>query len=152
MIAGDDYDVPGMNVYYAIAKDRAGIAFGSRQPGSPLAMVAGFDPGALASPPKWIRRVNAEPGAIEPSSVTAVADIANGLLYLVYSPAHDRAVLQASALATGAIVWEREIPRSRIGGEPSSITITTKHVYVPHWSYLDVFDASSGTHLLTIGE
>jgi hypothetical protein len=52
---------------------------------------------------------------------------------------------------TGEVRWDVVLPRSESGSEPRAIRVTARRVYVPHWTWLDVFDAQSGAHLGTIG-
>ncbi|MCP3141934.1 hypothetical protein [Pyxidicoccus xibeiensis] len=52
---------------------------------------------------------------------------------------------------TGAIRWDVPIPRSKEATGPSALWVHGGRVYVPHWAWLDVFDAETGNLVGTLG-
>ena len=79
-----------------------------------------------------------------------LADIADGTLYLVFAstPGPQLAAIDA---ATGTTRWQVPIPRADTGSAAGAMTISEQRIYLPHFTWLDIFDRASGKHLATIG-
>lgn len=87
------------------------------------------------------------------SSHDVAADLAGGLLVVSYELSGRGGYRLAAFDATnGERRWDVEIPRSKDGSGPRGITATETRVYVPHWTWLDIFDLNTGKVLGTIGK
>jgi hypothetical protein len=79
------------------------------------------------------------------------ADLAAGRLVIAYELVHDGFRLASFDAKSGKRQWDVAIPRSAEGSGPRGITASATRVYVPHWTWLDVFDIATGNVLGTIG-
>jgi hypothetical protein len=79
------------------------------------------------------------------------ADLAAGRLVVAYELVHDGFRLASFDAKSGKRQWDVAIPRSTEGSGPRGITASATHVYVPHWTWLDVFDIGTGKVVGTIG-
>jgi LSD1 subclass zinc finger protein len=143
----DHTPLDGLMPRAALVEGRAGVLVGFKTPGTPVPVVAGFDPATRAV--RWSSPVI--PDATSPA-MDAPADLLGGVLVTGASPA-PLSPFQLVALdaATGARRWAVVVPRSGEGSGPEQLVLTATRVYVPHWTWLDVHDARDGHHLGTIG-
>jgi hypothetical protein len=72
-------------------------------------------------------------------------------LYVQYELRDEGARLQAVDASDGRKLWDVEVPRSESGSEASLMRVTKTRVYLPHWTWLDVFDVKDGKELATVG-
>jgi outer membrane protein assembly factor BamB len=147
--------VPGMTVSYALRQGDHVVGLGYKQKGTSISMIAGLEPprGKGEKQPLWVRTVNPDSRATSTTSTPQVADIADGTLFVTYLASDKQRMNRLAAIdaATGKTVWDVPVPRSEHGSGPSLLVITSSRVYVPHWTWLDVFDVATGKHLATIG-
>ncbi|MGH7283874.1 MAG: hypothetical protein ACRELY_20300 [Polyangiaceae bacterium] len=52
---------------------------------------------------------------------------------------------------SGSQLWDTEIPNSKDGSEADQMLVTPTRVYLPHWTWLNVFDAKTGAVIGTVG-
>ncbi|WP_254625437.1 hypothetical protein [Myxococcus sp. CA051A] len=77
--------------------------------------------------------------------------ISRALIYVGYRLKAGGMQLVRRDARTGVATWDVPIPRSKDGSLPSSIRKRGDRLYVPHWMWLDVFDAKTGNLLGTLG-
>lgn len=125
-----------------------GVAVGHKTPGTPVPMLQGFDPKAKTV--RWSATV--APDALSMSTgMDAPVDLMGGRLYTVYGQVTKGYHLVAFDARTGARTWDVVIPRSESGSDPDEMVVTPKRIYVPHWTWLDVFETGTGKHVGTVG-
>lgn len=137
--------LPGMRVERTLTADGVQVAIGQHSPGTGYPMLAAFN----ASGVLWQRPLSGDPNAAR-DRVPEVADLVRGVLYIPYQRSDGTLRLVAIDAATGRDRWESAPPDSR-GSAPDTMTVTAERVYLPHWTWLDIFDAQTGAHLRTIG-
>jgi hypothetical protein len=153
----DRLKVPGMNISYALREGDRVIALGTKEKGTPISMIAGLEPPRgrkeKSADPLWVRTVNPDSRASSTTSAPQVADIADGVLFVTYSASGTTRTVRLAAIdaATGTTRWDVVVPRSESGSGPDLMVITSSRVYLPHWTWLDVFDVATGKVLATIG-
>ncbi|HJZ88277.1 MAG TPA: hypothetical protein VKN99_24050 [Polyangia bacterium] len=142
--------VPGFEARFALREGALGVAVGSKRPGTEVPMVVGFDPERNAV--QWNRVLPQDPTQAE-TGVPYLTELSHGGVYSFYKLKSLRGgrLVKIDA-ATGATRWDVIVPQSETGTAPETLAITERRVYVPHWTWLDVFDASTGAHLGTIGQ
>lgn len=138
----------GFNAAWVLVDGDRAIAIGHKHPGTPVPMLMGFSLGRRRA--DWVRTLGSDPTAVA-EGAPEVTELVGGRVFSYYGikPFGGRvATLDAK---TGEVAWDVVLPRSETGSEPSMLTATARRVYVPHWTWLDIFDARSGAHLGTIG-
>jgi len=98
----------------------------------------------------WTHKL-AAPGQAPDPEVVELADLLGARVVFMYELKGDGARLAALDARTGSAEWDVPIPRSDDGSEASTFRMTQVRVYLPHWTWLDVFDVTTGKHLGTIG-
>jgi hypothetical protein len=146
-------EVPGMRVTRALRDAASGlsVALGEREPGTRVPMAAGYEPKA-GRRVLWVASIpSSDPLAVE-QGASEVAAISVGRLLVSYSMADSRAGARLACIdaTTGRSLWDAPIPASDTG-DVGAIAASDREVFVSHWTYLDVFDLSSGALRLTIG-
>ena len=88
---------------------------------------------------------------VKEEAPVAVA-ISNGVFLAVYDlqNSDDGSRLAAIDLASGEKRWDVFIPSSGTQGA-EHIFVKDGRVFVPHWTYMNVFDLETGRHQMTIG-
>ena len=141
-----------------VLKDRATgrtVALGSRSPGTRTPMAALFqitDAEKKTSTAFWMNSVTSlNPLAVDEGSPERGA-ISQGRLLVPYEMEDSKAGHHLSCLDvnTGRILWDVPIPKSDTG-TIGGFTASPHHVFVAHWTYLDIFRLADGVHALTIG-
>lgn len=126
-----------------LAPDGARFAIGARAPGTATPLVARV--GA------WKREAtDAEPRLVAEDPPLAF-DLVGGDPILLVEMRDGTARLVRLDGATGATRYDVAVPRSGDGSGPDGYTISDTRVYVPHWTWLDVFDLETGAHQGTVG-
>ncbi len=126
----------------------AGVALGIKMPGTSLPMLAGFD--VATKKVKWAAPVASERQS--PSTFEPAIQLEGARVYVVYQ-LKDSGGLQIAALetATGRRIWDSPLSHLAKGAMATEIVATPTRVYVPHWTWLEVFDASNGALVGTVG-
>jgi hypothetical protein len=147
--------VPGMTVSYALRQGDHVVGLGYKEKGTSISMIAGLEPprGKGEKQPLWVRTVNPDSRATSTTSTPQVADIADGMLFVTYLASDKQRMNRLAAIdaATGNTVWDVPVPRSEHGSGPSLMAISSSRIYLPHWTWLDVFEVATGQHLATVG-
>jgi len=146
----DAYPAPQVSGFVAdrvFHEGNLGVALGAKSPGTRAPMLAGFD--VATSKVNW--SVPVASAGISPSPLWPAAQLANGSFYVVYAlNTLDGAMVARFDVATGKRVWEARLPRAN-GTANEEIVVTPTRVYVPHWTWLDIFNLADGTHVGTVG-
>jgi hypothetical protein len=141
--AASTADAPSARGRWTFGTGKGAVTLGNRSPGTavPLAFAAGGK--------GWLRSLLDDPALMGHDETSA--DLASGLFVAAYSVLPEGYRLLALDAATGDRRWDVAIPCGGEGTGPSGITATETRVYVPHWTWLDVFELSTGKHLGTVG-
>lgn len=140
---------PGFGADLVFTDGSTAVATGHKEPGTRTPMVIGFD--TTSKTVAWSTMVPADPasfGGLENSA----GDLVAGRFFTTYGLNDQKGSRLVSLDAkSGARRWDVAVPRSESGSGVAGLTATSTRVYVPHWTWLDVFDAASGKHLGTVG-
>ncbi len=137
----------GFRTEHVLAEGADQIAIGVKDPGTRNPMAMGFEGESGSKRVLWSRNVSADAreGSLQ------VTDLIDGRAILLYQSKRRGWRLVALDATTGNTVYDVEIPRTESGSGPSDMLLTAARVYVPHWTWLDIFETASGEHLGTIG-
>jgi hypothetical protein len=142
--------VPGFRSSYALSDGTHAVAVGEKHPGTAIPMLAGFAVGRNAA--DWSRLLPTIDAAQVKDGAPAVTLLSAGTLYAYYSLASlQGGRLIAVDAANGATRWDVLVPRAATGSAPEELVAGATRIYVPHWSWLDVIDAKTGSVVGTIG-
>jgi hypothetical protein len=103
--------------------------------------------------PLWVAAVPAvNPMTVSPGAIET-ATIAAGRLVAPYQLQGSKAGWRLACLdvQTGRSLWDVAIPLSDVSSV-DSIVASDRQVFVPIWTYLQVFDLGTGQHRMTIGK
>ena len=123
------------------------VAVGTKRPGTRTPMAAGWD--AASKRWTWTVALTTSPSASEGGP--DVAELAGGRLVATYGIKTGGVRLVAIDAKTGKQQWDVALPQSNTGSGVYDLQLTASRVYAPHWVWLDVLDASSGSVLQTLG-
>lgn len=139
----------GFNPEFVLHQGDDVIAVGSRSPGTATPMAIAFNPADAKI--RWQKPLVPEPTTAWDPRLHAV-DMLNGRLIVAYLAKDSKAGrLMALSTKTGAMIWDVPIPNTESVAEASDMTITQAKVYLPHWTYLEIFDVQTGAHVDTLG-
>ena len=100
---------------------------------------------------RWQRALVGSPPSAFEADLNAV-DMAGGVLVAAYVANEPKAGrLMGVDARTGNPLWDVAIPNTDRVSDADEMTVTATRVYLPHWTWLDVFDARTGAHLATLG-
>jgi len=141
--------VPGFRAENVYKWQGLDVVMGERNPGSRMPMAAVFEPGAKT--PLWTDSVgDMDPKNMKESVVDTVA-FSEDALFMVYGLKQGGEQLVRRDLRTGSVGWDVPIPNSASGSRTSEFKQHGGRIYVPHWVWLDVFDAKTGNLVGTLG-
>jgi outer membrane protein assembly factor BamB len=141
--------VDGFRAEFVLSQGSDGVAVGSRSPGTATPMAVGFD--AKTRSVRWQRPLVGSPPSAWEADLHAV-DMAGGRLIAEYaSDQPDAGRLMAVDVKTGKVLWDVAVPNTDHVATASDMAITPTRVYLPHWTWLDVFDVKNGAHITTLG-
>jgi len=143
------FKAPSFRGERALVEGDVMVVVGEKSPGTRVPTAVGVDPKTKAV--KWQRAIpQGDPN--EAKEGLGLVDLGNGRLVAQFELAAGGFKLAAIDAHTGRQLWETAIPRSRDGSEASLMTISSTRVYLPHWTWLDVFDARTGAVIGTVGK
>lgn len=139
----------GFGTDLVFSEGNAAVAVGHKEPGTRTPMAMGFD--AVRGVAAWTATIPTDPASVsgipDPSG-----DLVEGRFFTSYSLGNQKGSRLVSFDArSGVRRWDVEVPRGSAGSGVEGLTATATRVYVPHWTWLDVFDAGSGKLLGTVG-
>ncbi|MFP2959078.1 PQQ-binding-like beta-propeller repeat protein [Myxococcus sp. 1LA] len=141
--------VPGFRAEHVYKLEDLDVALGERSPGSRVPMVSVFRRGEKAA--LWTENVaDMDPRNVKESTVDVI-EFSEDALFMVYALKEGGEQLIRRDLRTGRVGWDVPIPNSKSGSGASRIRQYGGRVYVPHWVWLDVFDAKTGNLMGTLG-
>lgn len=146
-LAGASVRVAGFRAEVVLAAGDRRVAIGARDPGTATPMAVGLDARGGAT---WTATLPDDPAIAHPGA--PLADLAAGKLFACFELSSRGSRLVALDVETGARLWDVQVPRSTEGSGPWAITATATRVYVPHWTWLDVLDATNGKLVGTVGK
>ncbi len=139
----------GMSAQMLLTEGSLSVAVGQKSPGTAVPMAFGFETGKSSL--SWKVVIPADPTMAGHSS-DAIGDLVTGRFVTAHEIAGSKGWKLVSFDAkTGQRQWEAAVPRSESGSGPEGLTLSPTRVYVPHWTWLDIFDAKSGKHIETVG-
>jgi outer membrane protein assembly factor BamB len=144
--AQDSFTTAGFKAAYVLTDDATRVAIGTRHPGTATPMAVGLD---AHLKPTWTLVLPNDPAIARTGA--PLGDLVRGTLFAAYAPGDKGLALVAINAGTGARLWETPIPRSGEGSGPRGITATPTRIYVPHWTWLDVFESDGGKLVGTVG-
>ncbi len=133
----------GMKVDFVLWGDQEAFVFGVRNPGTATPLVARRG--------GWQRVPSEAEPRLLATKPPQTADIVSGdpvLLLAMTDKTHRLVRLDAG---DGHTIYEVTVPRSDDGSFSGAMSWSTGRIYVPHWTWLEVFDAATGEHEGTIG-
>ncbi len=147
-------EIPGFAAKVVLGDGQRYVVLGKKAPGTSIPMIAGAPvagdatadrpaPGPLA----WSRNL----GEGLKDRAPEIADLVADRLVVVQENAGKGWRLFAIDPDTGDSRWEVPVPRSEQGSGPYYLVATPSRIYVPHWTWLDIFQAATGKHVGTIG-
>ncbi|QDE87551.1 hypothetical protein BHS06_00545 [Myxococcus xanthus] len=143
-------DVPGFSPEHVYKLNDLNVVLGERSPGSRVPMAAVFQQGQKA--PLWHGNVaDMDPKKVKERVVEVLA-LSEDALIMAYELKEGGAQLIRRDMRTGSVSWDVPIPNSKSGSGASDIKLHGGRVYVPHWVWLDVFDAKTGNLIGTLGK
>ncbi|MFY1828452.1 hypothetical protein ACN47A_21185 [Myxococcus fulvus] len=141
--------IPGFRGEYIYAAHGLEVVLGARNPGTRVPMAAVFEKGAKE--PLWHGAI-ADMDTEQVFETTPDAlDISEDAVFVAYRLTAGGMHLVRRDARTGAVAWDVPIPRSKDGSLVTSLRKHGDRLYVPHWMWLDVFDAKTGNVIGTIG-
>ncbi|WP_147443998.1 outer membrane protein assembly factor BamB family protein, partial [Corallococcus sicarius] len=143
-------DIRGFTARYIFRAGDFLVATGIRSPGTGVPLVAVFEKGHTT--PLWHGNVaDTDPTHLR-DMPPETAELDGDSVYFLYELAQQGGFhLIRRDARTGAVRWDVPVPRSKVGSGPSALWIHAGRVYVPHWTWLDVFEAETGHLVGTLG-
>ena len=139
----------GFGTDLVFTEGSSSVAMGHKEPGTRTPMAMGFD--AVRGVAAWTTTIPTDP-AIVSGIPDPSGDLVEGRFFTSYSLGNQKGSRLVSFDArSGARRWDVEVPRGSAGSGVEGLTATATRLYVPHWTWLDVFDAGSGKLLGTVG-
>jgi outer membrane protein assembly factor BamB len=143
--------VDGMQAHASFSDGQNGVIVGSKHPGTAVPMAAGFDPATLTV--RWRSNLaSVDAVSVRDDRGGGLCALAGGRLVDVYGVGDKGWRLVALDAASGAHVWETELPRIFAVDQVSAVRATPTRVYVVHMSSLEIYDAQSGKKVAIVGD
>jgi hypothetical protein len=143
------FRAPSFRGERALSDGETTVVVGTKSPGSQVPMAAGYDP--KSKHVLWQRTIPQGDLASVKDGL-GLTDLVDGVLVSQVELTSGLFQLCALDAKSGSPLWQTEVPHSKDGSSARTMKITQTRVYLPHWTYLDVFDARSGRVIGTIGK
>ena len=138
----------GFHAIYQLENEDARLVLGAPSQGDPVPTLVSL---AADGSPNWHQPVaGTRPDAMQ-GDLQDLVDIAHGRVVAQYRLDEGNTRLTALAADTGHRLWDVEVPQTERGSQAAAMTVTPTRIYLPHWTWLDIFDAASGAFLGTVG-
>ncbi len=144
-----NFKAPNFQGDKMLSDGTATVIVGTKSPGTAIPTAVGYDPKAKKI--LWQRPIP-QTDATHVSDGLGLTDLADGKLISQIGLSTGIYKLAALDAHTGAELWETEIPRSKDGSQADQMLITATRVYLPHWTWLDIFDVKTGKVIGTVGQ
>lgn len=142
-------EIDGFRPKLVLSEGGASISVGTRSPGTATPMAFAFDPETKEV--RWKRALVGEPVSAYEPDLNAV-DLAGGKLFAEYvAKAKKGGRLMAIDARTGKVVWDIAVPNTDSVATARTMTVSNTRVYLPHWTWLEIFDVQTGAHIATLG-
>ena len=142
------FNAPNFSGKAMLTENGVNVVIGEKSPGTRMPTAVGWDPKAKKI--LWQRPIP-QSDSTSVSDGLGISDIGAGRLVSQVEFSSGIYKLVALDAKTGSPLWTTEIPRSKDGSEAREMLITPTRVYLPHWTWLDVFDAKTGAVVGTVG-
>jgi hypothetical protein len=143
------YQAAGFSQQKVLRDDGLMIVMGTKSPGTAVPIIAGVDPKTKSI--LWQEPIPPNPATAQVGMPDS-ASLTGGRLFTSYASVEPKQTRLVSFDArTGARGFDVPIPRSDSGSDADYFLVTSTRIYVPHWTWLDIFDARTGTYIQTIG-
>ena len=143
--------VEGMQTHASFSDGQNGVIVGSKHPGTPVPMAAGFDPASLAV--RWRSNLpSVDAVSVRDDRGGNLCALAGGRLFDVYGVGDKGWRLVALDAQSGAHVWETALPKIFAVDQVSAVRASATRVYVAHMSSLEIYDAASGKQVAIVGD
>ncbi len=149
--------IEGMSVDKVLVNtvNKRTVALGTRNPGTRTPMAALYqmtNQKEKTATAFWMTGVSSQNPLTVEEGAPEWGAISQGRVVVPYELEASGAGFKLSCLDenTGRILWDVPIPRSDTG-VIRGFTASQHHVFVSHWTYLDIFQLADGAHTLTIG-
>jgi outer membrane protein assembly factor BamB len=145
--SGSIRTLAGISVSRVFWDGDTAVALGTKSPGTAVPMAVGWDKKHKRE--IWRLALTSSPSVQE--GAPDVADLFAGRFFAVYEMHSGPRHVVAVDVASGRVLWDAAIPKSDQGSGPQDLFGTATRLYVPHWTWLDVFDAATGRVIGTVG-
>lgn len=142
------FNAPNFSAKKQLTEGAVTVVVGEKSPGTAMPTAVGWDPKAKRI--LWQRPIP-QSESTRVSDGLGLVDLGGGRLVSQVELTTGIYKLIALDGKTGAQLWDTEIPNSKDGSEADQMLVTATRVYLPHWTWLNVFDAKSGTVIGTVG-
>src|SRR5262249_40285365 len=139
------YQSAGFSPQKVLRNDGLMIVMGTKSPGTPIPIAAAVDPKTKNI--LWQQPIPPNPAAAQAALPSAATLIRATLTTPSETTNPNQPRLIAFDAKTGSRIFDALIPRSDSGSDANYFLVTTTRIYVPHWTWLDIFDARTGAYL-----
>lgn len=141
--------VEGVEVKAAFVDGEQGVALGVKSPGTPVPRAVGFDPSSKEV--RW-NEVIASVDAASVRREDMLGGLAGGRVVVTYGAGQEDWYLASFDANNGSRIWETKLRPLFAVDSLNGVTVTDKYVLLGRTSSLEVFDASDGSLLGTVGK
>ncbi|RKH38060.1 PQQ-binding-like beta-propeller repeat protein, partial [Corallococcus sicarius] len=143
-------DIRGFSSTFIFRREDFIVVTGTRWPGTTVPLVAVFEKGNRK--PLWHGNVaDMDPTHLR-DTAPRIVELDGDAVFIAYELEQPGGFhLIRRDARTGAVRWDVPIPRSKEATDPGSIWAHAGRVYVPHFSWMDVFEAETGHLVGTLG-
>ena len=142
------FSAPSFSAKKQLTEGAVTVVVGEKSPGTAMPTAVGWDPKAKRI--LWQRPIP-QSESTRVSDGLGLVDLGGGRLVSQIELTTGIYKLIALDGKTGAQLWDTEIPNSKDGSEADQMLVTATRVYLPHWTWLNVFDAKTGAVIGTVG-